>query len=227
MSFLQFGQGWSCTCTSARCERRRPFLELDSLTFGRAMAAEFYRRRLFGGGLLALLRLGLARLQRLDPAAHRGQGAPEVGLQLLQLLEGIALRLADDLVGLRLRVLDHLRPMPLRAPQDLMLGRSLLSALVGSRHDARGLCMRLGDDPLLLGHGPVRLLDLVRQVEAQLVYQLHDLVFVDHYLRRQRNVTGVLDQVLEAVKQLVDLYANFSFNALATPAGTRSDTFPP
>jgi hypothetical protein len=40
-------------------------------------------------------------------------------------------------------------------------------------------------------------------------------------------VTGVLDQVLEAVKQLVDLYLNFSFRALATPAGTRSDTFPP
>jgi hypothetical protein len=40
-------------------------------------------------------------------------------------------------------------------------------------------------------------------------------------------VTRVLDQILEAVKQLVDLYVNFSFSALATAAGTRSDTFPP
>jgi hypothetical protein len=40
-------------------------------------------------------------------------------------------------------------------------------------------------------------------------------------------VTGVLDQILESVKQFVDLYLNFSFSALATPGGTRSDTFPP
>jgi hypothetical protein len=37
----------------------------------------------------------------------------------------------------------------------------------------------------------------------------------------------VLDQILETVKQLVDLYLYFSFNALATGGGTRSDTFPP
>ena len=66
-----------------------------------------------------------------------------------------------------------------------------------------------------------------RQVESELVDELHDLVLVHHDLSRQRNVTGVLDQVLEAVKQLVDLYLNFSFSALATGGGTRSDTCPP
>jgi hypothetical protein len=34
-------------------------------------------------------------------------------------------------------------------------------------------------------------------------------------------------QLLEVVKQLVDLYLYFSFSALATAGGTRSDTFPP
>src|SRR5438445_11543497 len=34
---LQFGHGWIWTRASARCERRRPFFDLDSLTFGSAM----------------------------------------------------------------------------------------------------------------------------------------------------------------------------------------------
>src|SRR5216683_516487 len=180
ISFLQLGHGWSCTCTSARCERRRPFLDLDSLTFGRAMAAEFYRRSLLGRRFAALVRLGLARLQRLDTT-----------------------------------------------PKDLVLRSRLLGPFVGAGHDPRRLGVRLADDSLLLRYGPVRLLDLVGKIEAELVDELHDLVFVDHHLRRQRNVSGVLDQVLEPVKNLVDLYLNFSFSALSTPGGTRSDTFPP
>src|SRR5258708_34223061 len=128
MSFLQFGQGWSCTCTSARCERRRPFFDLDSLTFGRAMAAEFYRSCLLGGRFAALVRLRLTRLQRLDPTPHRRQRAPEVRLELLQLLQRICLGLADDLVGLRLRVLDDLGSVSLGPPQDLGVGRRSLAS---------------------------------------------------------------------------------------------------
>src|SRR5258705_3025778 len=45
LGFLQLGQGWSWTRASARCERRRPFLDFDCLTFGSAMPAEFYRNR--------------------------------------------------------------------------------------------------------------------------------------------------------------------------------------
>ncbi len=87
--------------------------------------------------------------------------------------------------------------------------------------------MSFGDDPLLLGNGPVGLLDLVRHVESDLIDDLHHLVLVDHHLRGQRDMSCVLDQVLETVKQLVDLYLYFSFNALATAGGTRSDTLPP
>src|SRR5438067_1307644 len=35
----QLGQGWIWMRASARCERRRPFFDFDSLTFGRAMNA--------------------------------------------------------------------------------------------------------------------------------------------------------------------------------------------
>src|SRR5216683_7038770 len=224
---LQFGQGWIWTSASARCERRRPFFDLDSLTFGRATARKLYRnlasRRLVCGFLVGRL----VGLQRLHPTSHRLQGAAEVGLELLQLLERVGLRLADDLVALRLRVLDDLRGMTLSAAQDLVLAGRLLSALVGAGHGARGLGVGLGDDPLLLGDRPVRLLDLVWQVESDLVDELHQLVLVEHDRGRERDMARVLDQILETVKQLVDLYLNFSFSALATGGGTRSDTFPP
>ena len=108
-----------------------------------------------------------------------------------------------------------------------MLGHGLLGPLVGAGHDPRGLGVRLGDDALLLGDRPVGLLDLVRKIETDLVDELHQLVLIDHHLRRERDVPSVLDQVLEAVKQLVDLYLYFSFSALAIGGGTRSATFPP
>src|SRR6266581_2340532 len=97
----------------------------------------------------------------------------------------------------------------------------------GAVSRARSLGVSLGHDPLLLGDGPVRLLDLVGEVEADLVDQLHHLVLVDHDLSRERDMARVLDQVLDTVQQLVDLYLNFSFNALATGGGTRSETLPP
>src|SRR5258708_20940154 len=150
MSFLQLGHGWSCTCTNARCEGRRPFLDLDSLTFGRARAAEFYRSWLLGGRFAALVRLRLTRLQRLDTTAHRRERTPEVRLELLQLLQCVGLGLPDDVIGLRLGVLDDLRPVAFGAAKDLMVGRGLLSPLIRARHDAGGFGVRLRDDALLL-----------------------------------------------------------------------------
>ena len=103
----------------------------------------------------------------------------------------------------------------------------LLGALVGARHDAGGLRVGLRDDPLLLGDRPIGLLDLIGQVEPDLIDELHDLVLIDHDLVRKRNVARVVHQLFEVVKQLVDLYLYFSFSALATAGGTRSDTLPP
>src|SRR5256885_2926485 len=100
---LQFGQGWIWTSASARCERRRPFFDLESLTFGSATKPEFYRE-LRDWRLVRLLRGRLARLQCLHPTPHRRQRAAQVRLELLELLQRVGLRLADDLVRLRLRV---------------------------------------------------------------------------------------------------------------------------
>src|SRR5665213_2746833 len=66
--------------------------------------------------------------------------------------------------------------------------------------------MSFGDDPLLLGNGPVRLLDLVWQIEADLIDELHRLVLIDHNLVRKWHVARVVHHLLEVVKQLVDLY---------------------
>src|SRR6266550_3832949 len=79
-----------------------------------------------------LLRLRLVGLQRLHPTPDGLQRAAEMRLQLLELLEGVGLGLADDLVALGLRVLHNLRGGALGAAQDLVLGRRLLCALVGS-----------------------------------------------------------------------------------------------
>src|ERR1700756_5517882 len=94
---LQFGHGWICTSASARCERRRPFFDLDSLTFGSATAREFYRTLALGRLLRGLLAVRRARLQRLHPTPHGGHGAAEVRLELLELLQRVSLGLADDL----------------------------------------------------------------------------------------------------------------------------------
>ncbi len=148
-------------------------------------------------------------------------------LELFQLLERIRLGLLDDLIRLRLRVLHNLGGVPFRTAQHLVLGGSLLGALVGARHDARRLSVRFRDDALLLRDRPVGLLDLVRQIEPDLIDKLHRLILIEHDLVRKRNVARVVHQLLEVVKQLVDLYLYFSFSALATAGGTRSDTFPP
>src|SRR5438552_13279897 len=191
------------------------------------MAPEVYGILAFGCLVRGLPVGGLILLQCLDPPPHRLQRAAEMRFELLQLLERVALGVADDLVRLRLRVLHDLRRVSLGAAQDLVLRSSLLRPLVGARHRACSLGVGLGHDPLLLGDGPVRLLDLVRKVEADLVDQLHHFVLVDHVLSRERDMARVLDQVFNTVQQLVDLYLNFSFNALATGGGTRSETLPP
>jgi len=191
------------------------------------MAAEFYRRLRSGRLVGGLIRRGGARLQSLDPAPNCRERSPEMRLELLELLERVRLGFANDLVGLALRVAHGLGRMALSAAKDLVLGDRFLSPLVSARHDAGRLGMSLGDDALLFRNRPVRLLDLVWEVEADLVDQLHHLVLVDHHLRREWNVASVLDEVLEAVQQLVDLYLYFSFNAFAIGGGTRSATFPP
>src|SRR5438094_546169 len=231
-SRLHWGQGWSRKSSRARCERRRPFFDFDSLTFGRAMAT----RSLPGGRFLrhrvAILRRSRRRLQRLHPSLHGGERPGEVSLQLLQLLESVGLGLADDLVGLGLGLAHGLSPQPLGPAQHLVLLDGLFGALVGPGHDPRRLGVGLRDEALLLLHGPAGLVDLLGKVEAELVDQLHHLVLVDHDLVGEGHVPRVVDHVLEAVEDLLDLgrhsgYRNFSFRRVATMGGTNSPTSRP
>ena len=108
-----------------------------------------------------------------------------------------------------------------------MVLHRLLGALVGLAHDACGLGVRLRDQPLLLLDRPVGLLHLLREVEAEVVDQLHHLVLVDHDLGREGDETGVVHQVLDAVEDLVDLQLNFSLRRAATSGGTNSLTSRP
>ena len=87
--------------------------------------------------------------------------------------------------------------------------------------------MGLRDQALLLLHRPVGLLHLLREVEPQLVDQLHHLVFIHHHLGREGDVAGVVHQVFDTVEDLVDLQLNFSFRRAATTGGTKSLTSRP
>src|ERR1051326_5773214 len=114
------GQGCSSTWPSARWERLLPLRPLDSLTFGSPMsvpectriaagnrrAAAWLRARLFGLG--SVFRGRLAGLQRLDAALDGRERPAEMGLQLLELLQRVRLRLADDLVRARTRLAQRL-----------------------------------------------------------------------------------------------------------------------
>src|SRR3989442_5991029 len=120
------------------------------------MAAEFYRTPLFGRRFAALVRLRRTRLQRLDATPNGCQRAPEMRLELLQLLHRICLGLPDDLVGLGLGVFDDLSSVPLSSPQDLVRGGRLLRSLAGAGHDTATLDVRLSADQLTLRYGPCR-----------------------------------------------------------------------
>ena len=164
------------------------------------------------------------RLERLDAALDRRQRPAQVRLQLLELLEGVVLGLPHDLLGAALGVAHDLLRLSLGAPEDLLLGHDRLRLLVGAGDDPAGLAVGLGDQPLLLGDRPVGLFDLLREVEAELVDDVHDVVFVDRHAGREGDPPGVVDQALQPIEQLVDLYWNFSFRRLATAGGTKSLT---
>src|SRR5205807_9296687 len=106
----------------------------------------------------------------------------------------------------------------------LLLGDDRLSLLVGAGDDPARLAVGLGDQPLLLGDGPVGLLDLLGKVEAELVEDVHHVVLVDRDVGGEGDPPGVVDQRLEAIEELVDLYMNFSFRRWATAGGTKSVT---
>src|SRR5215470_7124784 len=155
------GHGWSVTAPSARWERRRPLRPFESFTFGSAMSLRKCTEsgrgselgpsgsNRFGCRTVAAVR-GRARLQGLDAALHGGERAAQVGLDLLELLERVRLRLAHDVVRPGLRLAQRLLRLALDTAQDLVLLDGGLRSLVRPRRDAAGLGVRLADQALLL-----------------------------------------------------------------------------
>src|SRR2546430_6561725 len=177
------------------------------------------------GGAAGRERLGLsARLERLDPTLDGGQGPAQVRFQVLQLFQRVGLRLPDRLVSARLRLAHCLLSQAFGTVQHLVLLNRRLRPLVGPAQYPARLRVRLGDQPLLLLHRPVGLLDLVGQVEAELVDHLHQLVRIHHHLVGEGDVPRVMDHELQAVKDFVDLQLNLSSRRLATGTGTKSLT---
>ena len=165
--------------------------------------------------------------QRLDPSPHGGQRPAQVCLQVLELLQGVSLRFPDRLVGSGLGFAHGLLGQAVRPAQHLVVLHCRLRPLVGLAQNPARLCMCFGDQPLLLLDSPVGLLDLLGQVESKLVDHLHQLLLVDHHLVGEGDVTGVVDNELKAVKDLVDLQLNLSSRRLATAGGTKSLTSRP
>src|SRR5258708_14283947 len=108
-----------------------------------------------------------------------------------------------------------------------LLGAIRLGFLIGPGDDPARLAVRFGDQPLLLRDRPVGLLDLLREVEAELVDDVHDVVFVERHRGGEGDPPGLVDQALQAIEQLVDLYRNFSLRRWATAGGTKSLTSRP
>src|SRR5205814_1641027 len=72
--------------------------------------------------------------------------------------------------------------------------------------DPLGLALGLGEHLLALLDDPARLLDLLGDRGAHLVEDVVDLLFVHAHLVRQRDLLGVVDEVVEFVDENEDVH---------------------
>ena len=179
-----------------------------------------------GEGDIEVADLALKREGRLPPLVRDRVGVVARGRQVA------GDRRIDGEVAVRLGVLPHENrgDRPVVAEIDLeraarAVGVGVVEALLGEgrRGVAAGRC-RVGVGQT---NARGRVSELVRDVVDEAAVVLGPPHQADPGVGGERHVTRVLDQVLHPVQQLVDLYRNFSFNALATGGGTRSETLPP
>ena len=85
-------------------------------------------------------------------------------------------------------------------------GDQLLLALARLLDDALGLALGLGEHLLALLDDPARLLDLLGDRGAHLVEDVVDLLFVHADGVRQRDLLGVVDEVVQLVDQYQDVH---------------------
>src|SRR5579884_2073844 len=127
-------------------------------------------------------------------------------LDLTELLEGVDVNLAhralDLLFGLPKDVLAALA----RLIEDALLGDDVLGALARPLQDLRRLALRLGDDPLPLLDDAPRLLDLVRDGDAELVHEREEFLFLNHDPAAEGDALADPDQLLEPVDEVEDIH---------------------
>ena len=83
---------------------------------------------------------------------------------------------------------------------------SCVLALARLLDDPLGLALGLGEHLLTLLDDPARLLDLLGDRGAHLVEDVVDLLLVHAHLVRQRDLLGVVDEVVQLVDQYQDVH---------------------
>src|SRR5215204_5769342 len=177
------------------------------MSVSRTSTVAAIRRRAYAtsGGSGDLGRLVLA-LQALAPALDGGDELREVDLERVEDLVGVVLGTEPDLPLAGARVLDDVLGGALGLLGDLLLGDQLALALARLLDDPLGLALGLGEHLLTLLDDPARLLDLLRDRRAHLVEDVVDLLFVHADLVRQRDLLGVVDEVVQLVDQYQDVH---------------------
>src|SRR3954464_12252189 len=169
------------------------------------------RLRHFGWLVLAL--------QALAAGLDGGDELGEVDLERVEDLVGVVLGAQADLALAGAGVLDDVLGGALGLLGDLLLGDQLRLALARLLDDPLGLALGLRQHLLALLDDPAGLLDLLGDRGPHLVEDVVDLFLVHAHLVRQRDLLGVVDEVVQLVDQYQDVHGAPCFvSARALPA---------
>src|SRR4051812_46053887 len=134
----------------------------------------------------------------------------KVDLERVEDLVGVVLGAQPDLALTSAGVLDDVLGGPLGLLGHLFLADELLGALARLLDDPLSLALGFGEHLLTLLDDPARLLDLLRDRRAHLIEDVVDLLLVHTHLVRQRDLLGVVNEVVELVDEYEDVHGRFS-----------------
>src|ERR687890_1381814 len=150
--------------------------------------------------LVYYLLLFLDALQLCAPPLHGLEELAQVVLEVGEDLVGVVLGAQAYLALAAAGVLHDLRATLLRPLEDLFFGGDLLGLVLGAADDAVALAARLVEHRLALLHDPTRLLELLGDGLAHLVYDVEGGVPVDHRrVAETRETPRVLDEFFQPV----------------------------
>src|SRR3954467_13968980 len=145
-------------------------------------------------------------LQALAPALDGRDELREVDLERVEDLVGVVLGAEADLALAGAGVLDDVLGGALGLLDDLFLRDELVLAFARLLDDPLRLALGLGEHLLTLLDDPARLLDLLGDRRAHLVEDVVDLLLVHTHLVRQRDLLGVVNEVVELVDEYEDVH---------------------